>query len=155
MFDQKLFDLTLATGSNGVIVDPAAKMASLLVFFGVEPAPPRRSQQMRQTSHKALLTSALLATTLACATGGTFGPAHQPAPVDNEARAGAAFMQGNLLELQGRLTEAAEAYEEAARLDPESAPLQRHLAQIWGRVGETERALGHAERIFPYYGLRR
>ncbi len=85
---------------------------------------------MRQISHKVLLASALLALTLACATGG--GPA--PAPVDREALAGAAFMQGNLLELQGRLTEAAEAYEEAARLDPESAPLQRHLTQIWGRV---------------------
>lgn len=103
---------------------------------------------MRQTAHKALFTSALLTSALACATGGTFGPAQQPAPVDREARAGAAFMQGNLLELQGQLTEAAEYYEEAARLDPESASLQRHLAQIWGRVGETERALGHAERAY-------
>ncbi len=70
----------------------------------------------------------------------------QPDPSDPEAAAGAAFLKGRMLELEGRLAESAEAYEEAAKLDPDSEELPRYLAQVWARAGEPEKALKHAER---------
>jgi tetratricopeptide (TPR) repeat protein len=73
-------------------------------------------------------------------------PSYRVVPVSPEAEAGAAFMRGRALELDGRLLEAAEAYEHAARLDPDSAALQRSLAQVWIAAGEPKRALGYAER---------
>ncbi len=65
-----------------------------------------------------------------------------------EAEAGAAFMAGRLLELQGRLLEAAESYQEAARLDPESPELQQTLANLYMRANLPDLALVHAERAY-------
>ncbi len=65
-----------------------------------------------------------------------------------EVAASTAFLRARQLELDGRLLEAAEAYEEAARFDPDSARLQGHLAGVWVRVGQPERAVGYAERAF-------
>jgi tetratricopeptide (TPR) repeat protein len=65
-----------------------------------------------------------------------------------EAQAGAAFMEGRLLELEGRLLEAAEAYQRAAQLDPESAELQQTLAHLYMRANLPDLALEHAERAF-------
>jgi len=73
-------------------------------------------------------------------------PSYHVVPVSPEAEAGAAFMRGRALELDGRLLEAAEAYEHAARLDPNSAAVQRSLAQVWLAAGDPQRALGYAER---------
>jgi tetratricopeptide (TPR) repeat protein len=73
-------------------------------------------------------------------------PSFHVVPVSPEAEAGAAFMRGRSLELDGKLLEAAEAYEQAARLDPNSPQVQRALAQVWLSAGEPERALGYAER---------
>ncbi len=73
-------------------------------------------------------------------------PSYRVVPVSPAAEAGAAFMRGRSLELDGKLLEAAEAYEHAARLDPDSPQVQRALAQVWLAAGEPERALGYAER---------
>ncbi|NRA02595.1 MAG: tetratricopeptide repeat protein [Myxococcales bacterium] len=70
-----------------------------------------------------------------------------PLPVPPpEAQAGAHFMRARLLEVNGQLREAAESYEQAALLDPDSSLLQRHLAEVWARIGELDRATAHAER---------
>lgn len=104
---------------------------------------------MRRTRTKALLTCTLVgAMALACATPAGRERGGQVAPLAPEAEAGAAFMKGRMLELNGRLLEAAEAYEEAARTDPDSVELQRQLAQVWGRAGNHERALEHAKRAY-------
>ncbi len=73
-------------------------------------------------------------------------PSFHVVPVSPAAEAGAAFMRGRALELDGKLLEAAEAYEHAARIDPNSPEVQRALAQVWLAAGEPERALGYAER---------
>ena len=100
---------------------------------------------MLQKRPSALVIPSLLAATLlGCVTGA--GPDRKPVAMSQEAQAGASFMRGHLLELEGRLVEAAEAYEAAARLDPTSVQLQRHLVQIWQRAGNSERAIEHAER---------
>ncbi len=74
------------------------------------------------------------------------GRSYPVVPVSPAAEAGAAFMHGRALELDGKLLEAAESYEHAARLDPNAPELQRALAQVWVAAGEPERALGYAER---------
>jgi len=73
-------------------------------------------------------------------------PSYHVVPVSPAAEAGAAFMRGRSLELDGKLLEAAEAFEHAARLDPNSPQVQRALAQVWLAAGEPERALGYAAR---------
>lgn len=82
----------------------------------------------------------------ACATAPPVATPEPRAPSSPEARATALFLRGRTLELEGRLKEAAIAYEGVVALDPESARLQRHLAQIWARMGDAERALDHATR---------
>jgi tetratricopeptide (TPR) repeat protein len=104
---------------------------------------------MRQIESKARFLVVLLgAMVMACATSGGPGGSFVATPVSPEAEAGAAFMQGHLLELRGHLPEAAEAYERAARADPESVELQLQLARVWARVGDPERAIEHANRAY-------
>ncbi len=76
-----------------------------------------------------------VAVLLACASPKGFRELILEVPISPEAEAGAAFMEGHLLEMQGRLLEAVEAYAEAARLDPESAQIQRVLARVRARAG--------------------
>ena len=95
----------------------------------------------------AVLALALLA---GCATAPRRAPqgallAIQPG---SDARAGAAFMVGRMLELDGRLLEAAEAYQEAARLDPESPELHRILSLLYVRANLPNQAFEHAEQAF-------
>ncbi len=80
-----------------------------------------------------------------CATT-TLRPSSSLPSAPAEVRGGAHFMRARLLEFNGQLQEAAEAYEQAALLDPDSSLLQRHLADIWARIGALDRATAHAER---------
>ena len=63
----------------------------------------------------------------ACASPGRVEP--ERSSVSPEVVATSAFLQGRMLELEGRLAEAAEAYERAAAADPESPDLQRRLSR--------------------------
>ncbi len=83
----------------------------------------------------------------ACATSTPEAPA-PTMPYSEETAAARAFLRGRQLDLEGRLLEAAEAYEQAARLDPDSATLQRHLASVWVRAGQPERAVRYGQRAF-------
>ncbi len=85
----------------------------------------------------------------ACATPPPAPPAEAPTvPYSAETAAASAFLRARQLDLEGRLLEAAEAYEQAARLDPDSSVLQSHLAGVWVRAGQPERAVRYGERAF-------
>jgi tetratricopeptide (TPR) repeat protein len=91
--------------------------------------------------------TAALALSAAAALGCASPKGGSPArTVDPEAEAWVLFMQGNLLQHDGKLEEAAQQYERAAELDPDSPELQRALAMIWIQLGKPEQALPHAER---------
>ncbi len=107
---------------------------------------------MSESRIRVPLCALLGASWLACATPEPppepEAPASAVVEYPSEVAASTAFLRARQLELDGRLLESAEAYEEAARIDPDSAFLQGHLAGVWVRVGQPERAVGYAEHPF-------